>query len=271
MMTWQPRVVVSAVGMALAAVGGNAHAQSMNIDWGDQFGTPAPTFAGEGLAGVWNALDGSGGPHALVGLKGQVTGAMVSFAPETSAFGNDHPATMGDVEALLDDAVGGLADIVGRVTFRGLEPGHYRIIVYAWVNWDPENAVGIWLGEEVIPGVGIGGPLTQPPPQLGVTHAIFEEEIRDGRLIVNLVSGRWIFADWWLNGMQLVHSPLTCYADCDTGTGPGVLDVFDFLCFGNRFAALDPYACDCDIASGPGVCDVFDFLCFGNEFAAGCR
>jgi hypothetical protein len=61
-----------------------------------------------------------------------------------------------------------------------------------------------------------------------------------------------------------------CYPDCDTQSGPGVLDIFDFLCFGNRFAANDPYACDCDLSTGPGLCDVFDFLCFGNAFAAGC-
>jgi hypothetical protein len=61
-----------------------------------------------------------------------------------------------------------------------------------------------------------------------------------------------------------------CYADCDPSTGPGILDIFDFLCFGNRFAAADPYACDCDTSTGPGVCDIFDFLCFGNEFNAGC-
>ncbi len=62
-----------------------------------------------------------------------------------------------------------------------------------------------------------------------------------------------------------------CYADCDTTTGAGTLDIFDFLCFGNRFSAGDPYACDCDTSTGPGVCDIFDFLCFGNAFNAGCE
>ncbi len=61
-----------------------------------------------------------------------------------------------------------------------------------------------------------------------------------------------------------------CDADCDTSTGRGVLDIFDFLCFGNLFSANDPYACDCDTNTGVGVCDIFDFLCFGNEFSAGC-
>ena len=27
----------------------------------------------------------------------------------------------------------------------------------------------------------------------------------------------------------------SCYADCDTSTGVGVLDLFDFLCFQNAF------------------------------------
>ena len=67
-----------------------------------------------------------------------------------------------------------------------------------------------------------------------------------------------------------VPSGIACYADCDETTGPGVLDIFDFLCFGNRFDTLDPYACDCDQSTGPGVCDIFDFICFGDAFAAGC-
>jgi hypothetical protein len=62
-----------------------------------------------------------------------------------------------------------------------------------------------------------------------------------------------------------------CYADCDTTTGQGVLDIFDFLCFQNRFDAGASYACDCDTTTGVGVCDVFDFLCFQNEFASGCQ
>ena len=61
-----------------------------------------------------------------------------------------------------------------------------------------------------------------------------------------------------------------CYADCDPSTGVGVLDIFDFLCFGNLFDQGDPYACDCDTSTGPAVCDIFDFLCFGNAFDQGC-
>ena len=66
------------------------------------------------------------------------------------------------------------------------------------------------------------------------------------------------------------HEVITCFADCDRATGVGVLDVFDFLCFSNRFDASHPYACDCDLSTGRGVCDVLDFLCFGNAFNQGC-
>jgi hypothetical protein len=55
----------------------------------------------------------------------------------------------------------------------------------------------------------------------------------------------------------------SCPADCD---GSGDLTFFDFLCFQNLFAALDPGA-DCD---GDGELTFFDFLCFQNAFAAGC-
>ena len=61
-----------------------------------------------------------------------------------------------------------------------------------------------------------------------------------------------------------------CEADCDTSTGRGTVDVFDFLCFQNRYVAEDPWACDCDVETGPRDCNIFDFLCFQNHFAAGC-
>ena len=68
----------------------------------------------------------------------------------------------------------------------------------------------------------------------------------------------------------LLHN--VCYADCESSLSrPRTLDIFDFLCFGNAFAAGDSYACDCDMSTGQGVCDIFDFLCFGNEFEHGCE
>jgi hypothetical protein len=67
--------------------------------------------------------------------------------------------------------------------------------------------------------------------------------------------------------------PGNCAADC---TGDGVLDVADFACFLQKYAAGDPYA-NCD-GSGiaPGQVEVVpkfnvaDFSCFIRRFAQGC-
>ncbi len=61
----------------------------------------------------------------------------------------------------------------------------------------------------------------------------------------------------------------TCYANCDGSTTAPVLNVLDFSCFLNRFAAGDSYA-NCDGSTTPPVLNVLDFTCFLNRFAAGC-
>lgn len=60
-----------------------------------------------------------------------------------------------------------------------------------------------------------------------------------------------------------------CYANCDTSTSPPILNVNDFACFINHFAAGDSYA-NCDQSTNPPVLNVNDFACFINAFAAGC-
>jgi hypothetical protein len=65
-----------------------------------------------------------------------------------------------------------------------------------------------------------------------------------------------------------IHS-FVCYANCDTSTTQPVLNVADFSCFLNRYAAGDPYA-NCDGSTTPPILNVADFSCFLNAFAAGC-
>lgn len=62
----------------------------------------------------------------------------------------------------------------------------------------------------------------------------------------------------------------TCYPNCDQSTTPPVLNVNDFACFINQFAAGESYA-NCDQSTTPPVLNVNDFACFINAFAAGCR
>jgi hypothetical protein len=60
-----------------------------------------------------------------------------------------------------------------------------------------------------------------------------------------------------------------CYANCDGSTAAPVLNVLDFNCFLNRFAAGEPYA-NCDGSTAAPVLNVLDFNCFLNRFGAGC-
>jgi len=64
---------------------------------------------------------------------------------------------------------------------------------------------------------------------------------------------------------QWVGCP-NCYANCDLSTTPPTLNVADFICFINKFAARDPYA-NCTVDA---TIDVADFVCFMSKFAAGC-
>jgi hypothetical protein len=68
---------------------------------------------------------------------------------------------------------------------------------------------------------------------------------------------------------NLTSAPPGCYANCDSSTIAPILNVLDFACFLNRFAAGDTYA-NCDASTTPPVLNVLDFACFLNRFAAGC-
>ena len=63
--------------------------------------------------------------------------------------------------------------------------------------------------------------------------------------------------------------PGSCYPNCDGSTTDPVLNIADFTCFLNRFAAGDGYA-NCDGSATPPVLNIGDFTCFLNRFAAGC-
>jgi uncharacterized protein YjiK len=67
-----------------------------------------------------------------------------------------------------------------------------------------------------------------------------------------------------------VLTPRVCYPNCDGSTVAPVLNVNDFICFSNRYAAGDPRA-NCDGSSVAPVLNVNDFVCFSNRYAAGCR
>ena len=71
---------------------------------------------------------------------------------------------------------------------------------------------------------------------------------------------------------------LICYPDCDGISHPPVLNINDFLCFMNSYAAALPLStfgeqfqyANCDRSSAAPVLSVNDFLCFMNSYAACC-
>jgi hypothetical protein len=69
--------------------------------------------------------------------------------------------------------------------------------------------------------------------------------------------------------LTLLAEPLTCYANCDLSTAQPALNVSDFTCFLDKFAAGDPYA-NCDGSTESPVLNVGDFTCYLQAFAAGC-
>jgi hypothetical protein len=64
-------------------------------------------------------------------------------------------------------------------------------------------------------------------------------------------------------------TPGGCYANCDNSTTSPVLNVADFTCFLQRFAAGESYA-NCDNSTTEPTLNVADFTCFLQQFAAGC-
>jgi hypothetical protein len=67
----------------------------------------------------------------------------------------------------------------------------------------------------------------------------------------------------------LLGSPSACYPNCDGSTQTPILNVADFTCFLQRFAAGESYA-NCDQSTTVPVLNVADFTCFLQRFAAGC-
>jgi hypothetical protein len=75
-----------------------------------------------------------------------------------------------------------------------------------------------------------------------------------------------------------IPCPAACYANCDQSTTAPILNVEDFSCFINEFAAAQSLSqqqqvahyANCDQSTTAPVLNVEDFSCFINRFAAGC-
>jgi hypothetical protein len=138
---------------------------------------------------------------------------------------------------------------------------------FSSVNGVPANNVARWDGQQWS-ALGSGLQLELPTLVSGVQVAAAYFDDGSGPA---LYVGGDIVAAGGLPTRRLaryrVCSP--CYANCDGSTTSPVLNVNDFVCFNNRFAAGDTWA-NCDGSTTAPILNVNDFVCFNNRFAAGC-
>ena len=87
----------------------------------------------------------------------------------------------------------------------------------------------------------------------------------DGKAVVGYGIHNGEMRAWLVTGLGVAP----CYANCDASTALPVLNVNDFSCFLNKFAAGDSWA-NCDGSTVAPVLNVNDFTCYLNAYAIGC-
>jgi len=101
-------------------------------------------------------------------------------------------------------------------------------------------------------------------PATTAIHALLARESPSGSkvLVGGWMPGPVSLAEWTPHPQ--------CYANCDWSSTAPLLNVNDYLCFLQKFAAGDVWA-NCDTSSASPVLNVNDFVCFMGRFAAGCE
>jgi hypothetical protein len=122
-------------------------------------------------------------------------------------------------------------------------------------------------------GTGAEDPMTfEPILPPGRTYTSVLQNVGEARL-TTAVPGYFYVPSWWEVGFDnlliSVESSQPCYANCDGSSVAPILNVNDFTCFLNKFAAGDS-AANCDGSSTAPILNVNDFTCFLNKFAVGC-
>ena len=208
--------------------------------------TPIPagtgTFGGFGTVSMDgpNIAFGAGGPPAQVGTYAWLDGALIRIADLNTT------APEGGLFISLNQAPPSISghNIVFEATNSAGRHG-----IYAWRS-------GV-ITRVVSESDTLGG--------LPVGSLFLSTEAIDGDTIAfSFTSGTQAGALY-----TATYLPPPCYPNCDNSTTAPVLNINDFICFLNRFAAADTYA-NCDNSTTPPVLNVLDFGCFLNRFAAGC-
>jgi hypothetical protein len=200
--------------------------------------------------------------------------SMISLLP--------HGVVAGQVHGVFADQQVGYASYVGI----GTQAALWRGSAESYINLNPPGAgwsmaaatcgvaqaggatlpgyggtAGVWFGtaESFVPL----GPYLPPTHPEALANSI---TYHNGRLYVggygtNIQTGN-IEAILWIG-------PGPCYPNCDGSSAAPQLNIADFTCFLQSFAAGEAYA-NCDGSTAAPALNVADFVCFLQRFAAGC-
>lgn len=200
-------------------------------------------------------ISGAGSLLSPTPSLGVVTDGV--FLAEATAYGSG-PAQAG--------AIRWNTNIAGHATIE-IQLGGLHTIDGIIVQADDNDSLEVkYLAENgsfqplfVVPSISVGFGFRTRPNANQVTYASLTP-VNTTTIRVTSAFGDGFFG---ISELQLSGFPAPCYADCD---GNGALNIFDYICFGQAFAAQSGYA-DCD---NSGSFNIFDYICYGSEYSAGC-
>jgi hypothetical protein len=145
---------------------------------------------------------------------------------------------------------GGTLVFATEACFGGACPG--RVIAL-------DTSDGSVIFDEPLPAVPGGVPTARTQPRFSP----------DGSVVYIGADAFTGFTKSYLFAVGVARGGGACYANCDASTTAPVLNVADFTCFLQQFAAGESYA-NCDQSTTVPALNVADFTCFLQRFAAGC-
>ncbi len=165
-----------------------------------------------------------------------------------------------------------------------------RVAAWNGTTWTPMNAGlpsaalltgtslavhqgDLYLGCAPLFSEGVGSPRTVYKWNGAAWAVVNGSPLRPVYALASAAGDLWAAGDFGVASGHatpyLTKIQCACYANCDNSNTAPVLNVNDFACFLNAYAAGSPYA-NCDNSTTPPVLNVLDFACFLNTFAAGC-
>jgi hypothetical protein len=254
------RPIIAALLLAAAAP---AHAQSINVDFGQTDAGPPPSYAGAGRAGHWNSIVAEHGSTTfdLVGIDGVPTTVKVWQFGGLETPWTDDPDLAGDDATLMNDYLITYDEsLESCLFFRNLERGSYRVIVYARMPARPD--VLSYTSSEEEPGFPhyvVGGAWTGEH-ELLVSYSVHEVEVTASDGLLRLHSGIVPKEDPLLgaalNGVQIERID-PCPADVDDS---GAVDTGDLLSLLGAWGACPGCPQDIDGDGFVAVPDLLDLL-----------